>query len=558
MAFCEICLQRKIEHHRRYVEPSHAQKNPAFPTRKTSAFIERIMATTRFLRICKGDLDGFFGLFVDNLLQLLLIFTLCPLLCGISTAEVLAKILPGAALSILAGNLFFAWQAWRIAKREGRDDVTAMPYGINTVSLFAFIVFIMAPIYRQTHDATLAWKAGLFACFISGVMELAGAFVGDALRRHAPRAALLSSLAGIAITFIAMGFVFQIFATPALGLLPMLLILVCYAAKLKLPLGLPAGFVAVVVGTLLAWLLRSMGLAPATPAAEFAPAAFHTPQWAGGSLFAFLFSKTGWSCMAVIFPMGLFNIIGSLQCLESAEAAGDRFPTRPSLLANGIGSIVAACFGSPFATTLYIGHPGWKAMGARWSYSWVNGAVICAIALFGVVGQVLRIVPLEVTLGILLWIGLVITAQAFQASPQPHALAVATGLIPALAAWLLVQIETTLRIAGTDLASTADRFAPDLHIRGVIALSQGFLITSIIYAAVMAFVIDHKFKHAAAWLFAAAIFSSVGLIHAYRLTPGGVENHFAWFTAAPDFAIAYAVGAVMLWALGASRGKGGR
>ena len=323
-----------------------------------------------------------------------------------------------------------------------------MPYGINTVSLFAFIFFIMAPIYRQTKDASLAWKAGLFACFVSGVMELIGAFVGDALRRHAPRAALLSSLAGIAITFIAMGFVFQIFATPALGLLPMLVIIVCYAAKLKLPLGLPAGFAAVVLGTVLAWILRMLHLAPMPEASQPASLGFHPPQWAGGDLFGFLFSKTGWSYMAVIFPMGLFNIIGSLQCLESAEAAGDKFPTRPSLLANGIGSIVAACFGSPFATTLYIGHPGWKAMGARWSYSWLNGSVICAIALLGAVGQVLNFVPLEVTLGILLWIGLVITAQAFQATPPDHAIAVAVGLVPALASWLLVQIETTLRVAG--------------------------------------------------------------------------------------------------------------
>ncbi|HXF10918.1 MAG TPA: hypothetical protein VN625_09045 [Desulfuromonadaceae bacterium] len=504
----------------------------------------------RFLTIHTGDLDGFFGLFIDNLLQLLLIFTLCPMLCGISAMEVITAILPGAALSILAGNLYFAWQAWRVAKREGREDVTAMPYGINTVSLFAYIIFIMAPIYRQTQDATLAWKAGIFACFISGVMELAAAFFGDALRRHTPRAALLSSLAGIAITFIAMGFVFQIFATPSLGLLPMLLILVCYGSKLKLPLGLPAGFLAVIIGTLLAWILRAGGMAPAAPAPAATSVAFHPPHWSGGDLFGFLFSKVGWNYLSVIVPMGLFNIIGSLQCLESAAAAGDRFPTRPSLLANGIGSVVASCFGSPFATTLYIGHPGWKAMGARWSYSWLNGAVICLIALFGVAGEVLRFVPLEVTLGILLWIGLVITAQAFQASPQPHALAVAAGLIPALAAWLLVQIETTLRIAGTDLASTADRFAPNLHVRGVIALSQGFIITSIIYAAVMACVIDRKFKHAAGWLLVASAFSAVGLIHAYKLTPGGVENYFAWFTAAPDFAVIYALGALMLWALG--------
>lgn len=509
----------------------------------------------RFLRISKGDWDGLFGLLVDNLLQLLLIYTLCPLLCGISAAEVTARILPGAALSILAGNFFFAWQAWRIARSEGREDVTAMPYGINTVSLFAYIVFIMAPVYRQTQDPVLAWKAGLFACGFSGVMEIAGAFVGDALRRHAPRAALLSSLAGIAITFIAMGFVFQIFAAPSLGLLPMLLILICYAGKVKLPWNLPAGFVAVLLGTGLAWGLRALGLAPQSAAGEPLAFGLSLPRWSGGDLSGFLFSPVGWSYFAVIFPMGLFNLIGSLQCLESAEAAGDRYSTRSSLLANGAGSIVAACFGSPFATTLYIGHPGWKAMGAGWGYSWLNGVLITGIAVLGSVGQVLRLIPLEVTLGILLWIGIVITAQAFQASPKAHALAVAVGLIPALASWLLVQIEASLRIAGTDLFSMVEKFAPTLHVKGVIALSQGFLLTSIVYAAVTAFVIDGKFKLAAIWLFAAALFSATGLIHAYSLSAAGVENKFAWFTAAPDFAIIYAAAAGILLVLDAALPK---
>jgi len=138
-----------------------------------------------------------------------------------------------------------------------------------------------------------------------------------------------------------------------------------------------------------------------------------------GDLFGFLFSKAGWSYLPVIVPMGLFNIIGSLQCLESAEAAGDRLPTRPSLLANGIGSIVASCFGSPFATTLYIGHPGWKAMGAGCSYSWLNGIVIGLLAVTGAVGQVLNLVPLEVTLGIAaLDRRRHPPAQAFQTSPN--------------------------------------------------------------------------------------------------------------------------------------------
>src|SRR4026209_1336383 len=116
----------------------------------------------------RKDLDGFFGLMIDNLIQLILIVSLCRELIHLPNAYIFGRILPGAAISILVGNFFYAWQARRLARETGREDVTALPYGINTVSLFAFIFFVMAPIYRQTHDASLAWKAGLFACLVSG------------------------------------------------------------------------------------------------------------------------------------------------------------------------------------------------------------------------------------------------------------------------------------------------------------------------------------------------------------------------------------------------------
>lgn len=507
-------------------------------------------AVPRLFRISRGDWDGFFGLFIDNLLQLLLILTLCPLVCGIPAEFVVSKILPGAALSILAGNAFYAWQAWRLAKESGRDDVTALPYGINTVSLIAFITFIMGPVYQKTQDVGLAWKAGLFACLISGLMELVGAFVGDWLRRNAPRAALLSSLAGIAITFIAMGFVFQIFARPAIGLLPMLLIVCFYASKIRLPFGLPAGFVAVVLGTVLAWLLHWLGLPDPVASAPPAEVSLHVPTWSGRAVFALLAAPLGWQFLSVILPMGLFNIIGSLQCLESAEAAGDRYPTRPSLLANGIGSIIAACLGSPFATTIYIGHPGWKDMGARWGYSMINGVVIAGLGLFGAVGLVLHVMPLEVALGILLWIGIVITAQAFQATDLKHALAVAIGLVPGLGAWALMLIESAVRAAGSTLQEKLAALAlPPLHVTGIIQLQQGFMLTSIIYAAVAAFVIDREFKRAAAWLVAAAMLSALGIIHAYALSPAGVESRLGWI-AAPEFFAVYLAAAAILWIAG--------
>ena len=493
----------------------------------------------------RGDLDGFFALFIDNLLQLMLIAVLCPLVCGFPQELVIGRILPGAAISILFGNVFYAWQARRLMRQTGRTDVTALPYGINTPSLFAYIFLVMGPVYQETRDPTLAWQVGLFACLLSGVMETAGAFVGDWLRRHTPRAALLTALAGVAITFIAVGFIFQIFASPLIAVVPLMLLLMTYAGRCRLPGGLPGGLVAVLTGVVLAWGLRALGLPVFDPPAEQYVFGLHLPTPVPSDLFGLLMSGQGWQYLAVIFPMGLFNIIGSLQNLESAEAAGDRYETRPSLLANGIGTLVAAGFGSAFPTTIYIGHPAWKAMGARVNYSVLNGLVVWLLCLLGAVTLILQVVPLEATLGILLWIGIIMTAQAFQTVPTAHALAVAFGLIPALAAWALQLIETSLRKAGATLFDIAPQFGGDLYIHGVIALSQGFLLSAMILAAILVFIIERQFLRAAAWTLAAAGLSLVGVIHAYELTPAGVQNVFG-FAAAPEFAFAYGLSAGLL------------
>src|SRR5207244_8113742 len=125
-----------------------------------------------------------------------------------------------------------------------------------------------------------------------------------------------------------------------------------------------------------------------------------------------------------------------------------------------------------------------------------------------------------------------------------HALAVAVGLIPALAAWGLFLIETTLRATGVDLVSAAPKFGSDLFFHGMVALSQGFVLSSMILAAIVVKLIDQKFRAAAGWAFTAAFLSAVGLIHAYQLTPVGVDNKFAWM-AAPSFAAAYAVAGML-------------
>jgi len=497
----------------------------------------------------RKDLDGFFGLAIDNLIQLMLIAALSGRIAGIPEEIIFGSILPGAAISIIIGNIFYSVQARQLAARTGRDDVTALPYGINTVSLFAYIFFIMGPVYRETNDPVLAWKVGLVACFFSGIIETAGAFVGDWLRRVTPRAALLSTLAGIAVTFISMEFAFQIFDKPALALIPMAIILFYYMSHVRLPAGLPGGLLAVIVGTSIAWILKFSGVS-----GYFEPdwnkgieISLNLPVPVIGDVLSLLGSEYVWRYMSVIIPMGLFNVVGSLQNLESAEAAGDRYETKPSLLANGIGSILASFLGSCFPTTIYIGHPGWKALGARTGYSVLNGVFITFICLTGTMGAVLKIIPLEAGVGILLWIGIIIVAQSFQETPKSHALAVAMGLFPALASWGLNMVDSGLRAAGANLytAVSSGSFQGIIPINGMIALSQGFIFTSMILSAMSVYVIEREYWKASLWAFSASIMSYFGIIHAYSLTSLGIGNKFG-IGAATEFAVCYTAVAILL------------
>jgi AGZA family xanthine/uracil permease-like MFS transporter len=182
--------------------------------------------------------------------------------------------------------------------------------------------------------------------------------------------------------------------------------------------------------------------------------------------------------------------------------------------------------------------------------------VITVLCLIGGVTLVLKVVPMEAMIGILLWIGMIITAQAFQEVPKKHSVAVALGLMPALAAWALLLIETTLRKAGASLYDVAPKFGNDLYVYGIISLSQGFMISCMVLSAMMVHVVEREFLRAALWTGAASVLSFFGIIHAYVLTPAGIQNRFG-FGAAKTYALAYLIATCLLLALHYySRGRG--
>ena len=500
--------------------------------------------------LTRRDVDGFFGLFIDNLVQIVLIvgFSLYVLGMKAEPAFLVGTVLPGLAVSVIVGNLFYAWQAVRLARREGRDDVTALPYGINTVSLFAYVFLVMLPVYASTGDFKAAWRVGLSACFFAGLIEFLGAFVAKTVRRLLPRAALLSTLAGIAIAFIALDFANRIFAYPLVAFLPLIILFMQYFGKVRFAFGVPGGLLSVAVGTALYWALGyGNGAALSETFRHFAPS-LNLPKFCGNDLFSALHESLNF--MGVIVPMGLFNLIGSLQNLESASAAGDSYDERPSLMVNGVGTMLAALLGSPYPTTIYIGHPGWKALGARAGYSVLNGVVIQALVLFGCTGLIAALIPIEAGAPIVLWIGMIIFVQAFDAVERAHYPAVIMGLIPSMGslAWLI--LSSAFAVAGTNYAHIADWSAFAYAHKGVgfIALERGAILSSMLWATLTVFVIERRFRAAVWTSLTLAACAWTGIIHTYRIDDHGqlfhrFMNAHLW-QEQWQFALAYAIIAV--------------
>jgi len=537
----------------------------------------------RYPLFVKRDIDGFFGLFIDNLVQFLAILALCsnPFICGMTGEHsfyLYRYIFPGAAVSILFGNLFYAWQARRLAARENRSDVTALPYGINTPSMLVYIFFVMAPVYARTQSVEAAWKMGLIACFGSGVIEFACSFFAEKIRQHTPRAALLSTLAGIAIGFIAMTFTLQIFHKPLIAMVPLGLVLIALFSKSRFPLGLPGGLLAVLAGTTVAWGLTVLVpnldnppvwmtnsvMDPLAVKTQFEAISWNPPIFLGQELWGLLQDWKQWvGFLSVIIPMGLFNVIGSLQNIESAQAGGDHYTTAPSMMANGLGTMLAALFGSCFPTTIYIGHPGWKALGSRAGYSTINGIVITIICFTGMIGLASSIIPIEAGVAIVLWIGVIITAQAFQATENNHAPAVAIGLFPAIAAWGATIMYGSFFVAGGKslqelLVENANADVNGFLVGSLISMERGYIFTCMILAAISACLIDRKFFVAGFWSLIATVFTFCGLMHAFQLSGNNVDylmpftkpNQGAYLFFAYGIGIGYLGITIVCWASG--------
>lgn len=465
-----------------------------------------------------GDVNAFFGLCIDNLAGLVLTVSLLAAVFGYPAEFALGHLVPGTAVGVVVGDLLFTWMAFRLARRTGRTDVTAMPLGLDTPSTFGMVFLVLGPAYRSALDGGLAeeaaarhaWHVGMCIIVASGFFKLACAFVAGPIRRIVPRAGLLGSLAAIALALITFLPMLKIVASPLVGMVALGIVLATLTARLPFPGHVPGALAALGAGWLIHYLGGMTGWIPATDghATIDAAAALWPTEWLRALQFEWI---AAWNdavhYLPIAIPFALGTVIGGIDCTESAAAAGDEYHTGRIIAVEGLATVIAGACGGVIQTTPYIGHPAYKAMGGRAAYTLATAVFIGLAGLTGSFAWLYQTIPEPAILPVLVFIGLEITAQSFHATPERHYPAVAVACIPALAA--LVKIQTDGLLAAG--ATPAGPLAIDLF--SVRILAAGFIVTSLIWAGMLAALIDRKPWAAAGWCLAAAASTLLGVIH---------------------------------------------
>ncbi len=491
-----------------------------------------------------GDWNAFFGFGTNILVNMLVLTGLLRFVLKMPDAIVFGRILPALGLMMCLSTFYYAWLAHRLAQKTGRDDVCALPCGVSVPHMFVVTFVIMLPIALKTGDPLKGWSAGLVWVFFQSFILMIGGFIAPYIRKITPRAALLGTLAGVSVTFISMRPALEMYMTPVIGIVCFAIILVSWFGGYKYPKGIPAGLVAIAAGMIIAWGSTLFGLNYGGMSLEklggaFANFGFSVPLPAFGTVFS------GFEFLGIILvtaiPFGIYDLVEAMDNVESAEAAGDKYPTTRVLTADGVVSLIGCLMGNPFINAVYIGHPGWKAMGGRIGYSAAVGVMVIVLSWFGIIALMSSLIPVVAISPILLYIGMLIGAQAFQETPKMHAPAIVLALVPHLAAWCKTMIDLALGAAGTNAAAVGFDKLSQMGVlyHGLEVLAGGAILGGLVLGAIGVFVVEKKFVSAAAFALAGAVLTFFGFMH----------GESVGFAVTPSVACAYAIVAAFFLAL---------
>ncbi|MFT5300804.1 MAG: AGZA family xanthine/uracil permease-like MFS transporter [Mariniblastus sp.] len=546
------------------------------------------MSNDRYLWARSGDVNAFFGLMLDNIAGMVLMVGLLASVFSFPVEFALRYMVPGTAIGVLVGDLLYTWLAFAHAKKTGNTQVTAMPLGLDTPSTIGMVFLVLGPAFRNKFKAlaesaswqvdqlreaavsnadalevlkqvefdaaTYAWHIGICSIFFSGIIKFGFSFCSSWIRTAVPRAGLLGSLAAIALVLITFSPLEKVSANPIVGFTALIFVVITLLGRNKLG-KMPVALGAVLAGCFVWYAMvgiDKLGLDVITSEETKATIAWFPKEWLTVFSFAWLgVLGDAVTFLPYVFPFAIATVIGGIDCTESAASAGDDFNTNSVIGIEAFSTLVASLCGGVIQSTPYIGHPAYKTMGGRAAYTLATALFIGGAGLIGYFGLLFQYIPEAAVMPILIFIGIEITAQSFHVTPRRHYAAIAIACLPALVKLVVIYLEQFVPY---------ETFMSDVRIANLKVLAGGFIITSLIWASVMAKVIDRRFISASVYMAVGGVMILFGVIHSpidkmYWPTDIGSfspENQKVLI----EYVIAYLLMAVILYAYGiATQGK---
>ncbi len=491
-----------------------------------------IDSTKKYRWFVLGDFNGFFGLMFDNLTVLSFLAGILIFAFKFPADVIYTRMFPGTAFGVLFGDLIYTWMAFRLAKRTGNRDVTAMPLGLDTPSTIGIALVVLGPAFlglkaegMSEHDAAMmTWYLGMATMVMIGIVKVVFSFFGGWVQKIVPQAGLLGSLAGIGMALIGITPLLDIFGMPLVGLVALGLILYALVAGIRLPWNIPGVFASVLMGTVLYYLLGQTGLVGGIYAGAPSPdvhLGFPVP-----TLLFLDGISPALKYLPIAIPFGILTVVGGINVTESARVAGDDYKTRDILLTEAVATLVAGICGGVAQSTPYIGQPAYKRMGSRAGYTLLTGIFIGLGGILGYVSFIVEAIPRAVLAPILVFVALDIIVQSFHACPVRHAPAVAFAFFPTLARLLSIKLGNPDVVPAAmfqSLLNAPGKSLPELLV--TIALGNGFIVTAMLWGGFLAELIDRRLRISALYLAVLAILSFFGIIHS--ASPDGLM-YFPW------------------------------
>ncbi len=431
---------------------------------------------------------------------------------------IVSHIIPGTVVGVIIGNILCIYLCFKLAKKNQDNTITAMPFGLDAPSAIGFVLCITGPSFKyflsqglDAHAAGInAWQVSVGCLFAIGLLKLFCSFFINHIKSFIPQCALLGAIGGVAIALIGFIPLLSIFKVPTVGLFSLAIILFTMVAHVKLPFNISGIPCAIILSTILYYILIPFGLSGSMPDLTYQISLLLPLP----SIKFFPVIDVVINHLPVVIPFALLVIFGTMSTTETARCMGDDYNTKDLMLVDAISTLSSAFFGGITQTTPYAGYSAYKKIHAKSGYLLINLIIVGIGGLFGITSFIVNLIPESAIAAVLLYVSLEITVQGFVQCDKKHFLIIIFAFLPSIARLLEIKLtDGSLMLTEKLQINNFNSFPPINDHLAIILLGNGFIITSILWASVLYFVIEREWLRGFICSIILAICSYFGIIH---------------------------------------------